>query len=117
MLATLVRRRGFLPTMDLITIRIADAHGLLQRQLRSFLAEQRDIQVVGDAMRGRVLSPREALQPHIPLLDVRMPKMDDLKMLRRIRAKSPRPKILLLSEYFEEDFIKAPCRTASTAAY
>jgi DNA-binding NarL/FixJ family response regulator len=91
--------------MDLITVIIADAHGLLRRRFKNFLAQQTDIQVVGEAMGGRVLNQVEALQPHILMLDMRMPKMDELKVLPRIHAKSPRTKILLLAEYFEEDFI------------
>jgi DNA-binding NarL/FixJ family response regulator len=92
--------------MDVITVLIADAHALLRQRLSRFLAQQTDIQVVGEALHGRrVLHRVEALQPHILLLNVRMPKMDELKALPRIRAKSPRTKILLVADYFEEDFI------------
>ena len=91
--------------MDLITVLIADAHGLLRRRLSSLLAQQKNIEVVGEATRGRLLNRVEALQPHILMLDMRVPKMDELKVLPRIHAKSPRTKILLLAEYFEEDFI------------
>ncbi len=92
--------------MDVITVLIADAHTLLRRMLRRFLAQQRNIRVVGEAANSRqVLSRMEALQPHILLLGVRMPKLEGLKVLPRIRAKSPHTKILLLADAFEEDFI------------
>jgi DNA-binding NarL/FixJ family response regulator len=91
--------------MHLITVLIADAHVLPRRRLKNLLAPQKDIQVVGEAMGGRLLNRVEALQPHILMLDMRMPKMDELKVLPRIHAKSSRTKILLLAEYFEEDFI------------
>ena len=52
-----------------------------------------------------MLSGVEALQPHILLLDVRMPKMGRLEFLAKIRAKSPRTKICILADSFEEDFI------------
>ncbi len=104
-LAALVCRAVFLPIMDLITVLIADARVLPRRRLQNFLALQKDIRVVGEAMGGRVLNRVEALQPHILMLDMRMPKMDELKVLPRIHAKSPRTKILLLAESFEEDFI------------
>jgi DNA-binding NarL/FixJ family response regulator len=95
-----------LRNMDTITVLIADAHILLRRSLRRFLAQQRNILVVGEAANSRqVLSRMEALQPHILLLGVRMPKMEGLKGLPRIRAKSPHTKILLLADAFEEDFI------------
>jgi DNA-binding NarL/FixJ family response regulator len=95
-----------LPSMDLITVLIADAHPLLRQRLSRFLAQQQDIQVVGDAADGRqVLNRLETLQPHILLLDVQMPKTGGLAVLPRIRAKSPRTKIVIRADYLEEDFI------------
>jgi DNA-binding NarL/FixJ family response regulator len=92
--------------MDLITVFIADAHVLLRQRLSRYLAQQIDLQVIGDAADGRqVLSRVEALQPHILLLDVQMPKLGGLVVLPRIHAKSPRTKILLRADYFAEDFI------------
>ena len=77
--------------MDLISVFIAEAHIVLRQGLKRFLGQQQDLQVVGDAADGRqVLRGVEALQPHILLLDLRMPKLDGLAVLPRIRAKSPR---------------------------
>jgi DNA-binding NarL/FixJ family response regulator len=47
----------------------------------------------------------EALQPHILLLDVRLPNMGGLEVLSRIRIRSPRTKILILAGFLEESFI------------
>jgi DNA-binding NarL/FixJ family response regulator len=92
--------------MDHITVLIANAHAVLRERLSKFLRQQNDIQVVGEVTDGcQVLNRVEALQPHILLLDLRMPKMSELEMLSQIRAKSPRTKILIRAEYFEEDFI------------
>jgi DNA-binding NarL/FixJ family response regulator len=92
--------------MDLITVVIADAHSVLGARLSSFLAQQLDIQVVGEATDGRqVLRRVQAHQPRILLLDLQMPNLGGLEVLPRIRAKSPRTKILLLADYFAEDFI------------
>jgi DNA-binding NarL/FixJ family response regulator len=92
--------------MDPITVLIADAHAVLRERLSSFLMQQHEIQVVGEAMDGgQVLNRVETLQPHILLLDLQMPKMGGLEVLPHIRTKSPRTKILIRAEYFEEDFI------------
>jgi DNA-binding NarL/FixJ family response regulator len=92
--------------MDLITVLITDAHAVLRERLSRFLAQQKDIQVVGEAMDGRQMLNRvAALQPHILLLDLQMPKMSGLEVLPKIRVKSPGTKILIRADYFEEDFI------------
>ncbi len=92
--------------MDLIRVLISDAHAVLRERLSRFLAQQKDIQVVGEAMDGRQMLDRvAALQPHILLLDLQMPKMDGLEVLPKIRVKSPGTKFLILADYFEEDFI------------
>lgn len=92
--------------MDRITVLIADAHALFRRQLCRFLAQQEDLQLVGEAADGsQVLSRVEALQPHILLLDGRMPMKGGLAGLLKIHAKSPRTKTLFLADFFEEEFI------------
>ena len=61
---------------------------------------------VGEAADGRqVLRGAEVLQPHILLLDVRKLEQGGLELLRRIRAKSPRTKVLILADFVEENFI------------
>jgi RNA polymerase sigma factor (sigma-70 family) len=95
-----------LALMDPITVLIADAHALLRQRLSRFLAQQEDIQVIGAAADGRqVLSRVGALRPHILLLDIRMPKMSGLEVLRKILARSPGTKTLILADVFEEEFI------------
>jgi RNA polymerase sigma factor (sigma-70 family) len=92
--------------MDAITVVIADTHAVLRKRLSRFLMQQNDIQVVGEATDGRQMLRRvESCQPHILVLDLRMPKMGGLAVLLHIRGKSPRTKILIRAEYFEEDFI------------
>jgi DNA-binding NarL/FixJ family response regulator len=92
--------------MDLIRVFITEAHVVLRQGLKRFLAQQQDMQVIGEATYGRqVLRRVEALQPHILLLDIRIPEIGGPEVLPRIWAKSPRTKILILAEYFEEEFI------------
>jgi DNA-binding NarL/FixJ family response regulator len=92
--------------MDLITVFIAEAHIVRRQGVNRFLAQQNDIQVVGTATNGPQLLPRvEALQPHVLLLDLRLPKIDRLAMLPKIRAKSPSTKILILADFCDEEFM------------
>ncbi len=92
--------------MDSITVVIAEAHALFRQGLGRLLAQQEDIQVIGEAADGlQVLSRAETLQPDILLLDVRIPKIGGLEVLANIRARSPRTKILILADFVTEEFI------------
>jgi DNA-binding NarL/FixJ family response regulator len=91
--------------MEPITILVADAQVLFRQWLTRSLAKE-NICVVGEAENSsQVLSGVEALQPHILLLDIQMPKLGGIIGLLRIRAKSPRTKILFLTHSTDEEFI------------
>src|SRR5262245_56662966 len=91
--------------MEPITVLVADAQVLFRQWLSRSLAEE-NIWVVGEAENSsQVLSGVEALQPHILLLDVRMPKFGGIVGQLRIGARSPRTKILFLTHSIEEEFI------------
>jgi DNA-binding NarL/FixJ family response regulator len=64
------------------------------------------MQVIGEATDGRqVLRRVEALQPDILLLDLRMPKLGGVEVFPSIRVRSPRTKIVILADVFDEEFI------------
>jgi DNA-binding NarL/FixJ family response regulator len=92
--------------MDQITVLIADDHALFREGLGVILSQQGDIRVVGEAKDGfEALSRVEALQPDILLLDVLMPGLGGLEILPKIRSKSPKTKVLMLTGFFEEELI------------
>lgn len=92
--------------MDPIKVLIADDHALFREGLRMLLTQESEIQIVGEATQGdEALSMAEALEPDILLLDIRMPKVDGLTVLPKIREKSPRTKVLILSAFFDDDLI------------
>ena len=92
--------------MNQIRVLIADDHALFREALHLLLEQEGDIKVVGQATDGnQALSMTETLQPDILLLDVRMPGIGGLEVLPKIRAKSTRTKVLILSGYSEDNFI------------
>lgn len=88
-------------------ITIADDHQIIRVGLRSMLAAQPDLEVVGEA--GTIhssLSMIEQEQPDVAILDLNMPDGFGLDVLPRIRAASPNTKVLVLTMHSEQDTVR-----------
>ncbi len=89
-----------------ITVLIADDHAVVRDGLVALLAETGDIEVVGVAATGRdALREAERLQPDIALLDISMPDLDGIAAAGRLRAKSPRTQVIMLSMHVSREYI------------
>lgn len=93
--------------MSVLRIRVllADDHTVLRDSLRAFLAMYPDIEVVGEAADGlETLAQVRALQPQVVLLDMAMPNLGGLEVLRRIGKEYPACKVLVLSQHEAPDY-------------
>ena len=85
-------------TLRLIRVLVADDHGLIREAIRLALGPERDIEIVGEAERGdEVLVRVRESRPHLLLLDIKMPGLDGLEVLDRVRTEHPNLKIAMLS--------------------
>lgn len=85
--------------MDKIRVILADDHGIVREGLRTVI-EQAGIEVVGEAENGfEAIALAEKLQPDVMLLDIRMPKMDGIQALDKIKHISPNTGIIMLTTY------------------
>ena len=91
-----------------IKVLIADDHGMVRDGIRAVLAVQRDMQVVGYAVNGReALEKTTELSPDVVLMDIVMPVMNGLDATRQICRECPHAKVLMLSQYDDEENILA----------
>ena len=77
---------------------IADDHPLILAGIKRALEEDDQFEVVAEARVGsQVLPLVSQTQPDLALLDLRMPEMDGLACLDRIRKEHPKVKVVILS--------------------
>ncbi len=89
-----------------IRVLIADDHAVLRAGLRALLQTQEDLEVVGEAEDGyQALEQAERLSPDVLLLDVSMPRMGGLEVIRRLKERAPQIRILILSQHADLSYI------------
>lgn len=84
--------------MNPITILLSEDHLILRAGLRSLLADEEDIKIVGEAANGQqAVELCLHLQPHVVVMDIHMPRLNGLEATRQIMQALPSTKILILS--------------------
>ncbi len=95
---------------------IADDHHLMLAAIRTALASERDIEIVGEALGGHQLLPLVArMSPDVVLLDLRMPGMDGLRCLELLRERHPGVASIVLSGADEPDAVAAALERGAVA--
>ncbi len=89
---------------EMIRVMIVDDHPVVRRGIKSLLAEEEDIQVVGEAMNGRdALEQVAALQPDVILMDLVMPEMGGVEAIEKLTAAYPSIRILVMTSFAADD--------------
>jgi DNA-binding NarL/FixJ family response regulator len=91
---------------EAIRVLLVDDHRIVREGLRSMLATQPDMQVVGEAGDGET-ALREAarLKPDVILLDLDLPGLDGVGVMERLRADLPTARVIILTAYGADERI------------
>jgi DNA-binding NarL/FixJ family response regulator len=84
------------------TIRVlcVDDHPLVRKGIASILANEADMELVGEANNGReAVEMFRQFKPDVVLMDLRMPDLDGTSATRMIRQEVPEAKIIALTSY------------------
>ncbi len=87
-----------------IRITIADDHPVFRSGLRKIIEEDNEIEIIGEADNGeKALGMIQELKPDIALLDIDMPKMSGIDVLKEMKKKKIDVKTIFLTVYADED--------------
>lgn len=87
-----------------IRIIIADDNTAFRKNIREIIESDENISIIGEAENGKAAAELiEKLKPDIAVLDVEMPEMTGLDVLRAMKNRADAPYFILLTMYKEED--------------
>jgi two-component system NarL family response regulator len=98
------------------SILIVDDHALLRTGVANIINQEPDLRVVAEA--GNGLEAVEAYERHHPdvvLLDLRMPVMEGVEAVRRIRERDARARVIVLTTYDTDDEISRALKAGAKA--
>ncbi len=89
-----------------ITVLLVDDHALVRQGVRAFLETQPDITVVAEAGGGEeAVRCAAEYAPDVTLMDLIMPGMDGVEATRRLKTRSPRTKVIVLTSYHDDEHV------------
>lgn len=92
--------------MEAIKVLIVDDHTVVRDGLTAVLGRQGDFTVVGEATNGlEAVERARELKPDVILMDLRMPELDGVEAMRRIRAEDPNARFIILTTYDSDEYI------------
>jgi two-component system response regulator DegU len=91
-----------------IRVVVADDHPIVRSGIRNELARHPDIEVIGEATNGdEALSLARTLQPDVLLLDINMPGLQAVKVVKNLRELPSMPYVVVLSVCEDEEHVIA----------
>lgn len=96
-----------------IRVLIVDDEQLVRSGLGMIVGSAPDLEMVGSCSGGEAEQLVVRLRPHVVLLDVRMPDLDGLAVLRRLRALPDPPAVSMLTTFDTDEYIGTALRAGA----
>lgn len=95
-------------------ILLVDNSPVFLRAIELILTPHAEVQLIGFANSGREALDRVGeLQPDLVLLDLVMPAMDGLEVMRRLAGQPRRPRIIITTAHDDEEYRRAALRSGA----
>lgn len=98
----------------MVNILIADDHAVVRRGIKQILADEPDINILGEASNAdQIMEQLKDVKWDLIILDITMPGKSGLDALIEIKQKSPDIKVLILSMHPEEEIAMSAIKSGS----
>jgi DNA-binding NarL/FixJ family response regulator len=101
----------------MIRVLVVDDHPVVRQGLMAILRWEQDIELVGEASDGaeavRLILEQ---QPDVVLLDLRLPQLSGVEVMRRVKGHAPTTRFLVLTTYDTDEYI-VPALAAGAHGY
>jgi DNA-binding NarL/FixJ family response regulator len=99
----------------MIRVLIVDDDALVRAALSMMLAGADGIDVVGEASDGDEVSPAvDVHQPHVVLMDIRMPRIDGIEATIRLRRRPAPPEVIVLTTFDADELVLRALRAGAS---
>lgn len=91
-----------------LTVLIADDHPVFRQGLRQAIKADPGLRIIAEAADGReALRSIRQLKPQVCVLDIEMPELDGLEVVRQMQAQRLAAEVIFLTMYKEQDLLNA----------
>ncbi len=98
-----------------IRVLLVDDQQLVRTGFRMILADEADIEVVGEASNGQqALDAVRATAPDVVVMDIRMPVMDGVEATRRLAEAPDAPRVLVLTTFDADEHVVEALRAGAS---
>lgn len=99
-----------------ITLLLADDHQIVRQGMRALLETEQGFRVIGEASDGlEAVRLSERLRPDILILDLMLPGLHGLEVIRKLRKQVPRTRVVVLSMHANEAYVLQALRNGAAA--
>jgi DNA-binding NarL/FixJ family response regulator len=92
--------------VEAIKLLIVDDHPVVREGIGAMLKREPDFKIVGEASNGlEAVEQARELSPDVILMDLRMPEMDGVEAITRIKEAKPEVKFIILTTYSDDEYI------------
>ena len=93
--------------MKTVRIVLADDHIMFREGLKALIEAQPDLEVVGEAGDGyAALEQVKTLTPDLLLLDISMPELNGIQLMKRLGKEAGAPRVLVITGFSESAYVR-----------